>query len=90
MLTVRRPAGIDPEITLKVLQEKECHSIAKPLVVGSYIDLELTREQLGVSVRLNRTERIEDGMFTYGVIDVLDIGEAGKGVASTVSMMDAF
>ncbi|SFJ88919.1 4-hydroxythreonine-4-phosphate dehydrogenase PdxA [Thermoflavimicrobium dichotomicum] len=72
-ITIGDPAGIGPEITLKALQKEEFYRISKPLVIGSYPVMKKVSEQLGISVQFNRIERVQDGTYEYGTIDVLDL-----------------
>jgi 4-phospho-D-threonate 3-dehydrogenase / 4-phospho-D-erythronate 3-dehydrogenase len=73
-VTMGDPAGIGPEIAIKALQEKEFYSKARPFVIGSHEVMELARKQTDIPVVLNRIERVEQGKFTHGFIDVLDLG----------------
>jgi 4-phospho-D-threonate 3-dehydrogenase / 4-phospho-D-erythronate 3-dehydrogenase len=72
-ITIGDPAGIGPEITLKALQEKELYEISRPLVIGSRKVLERTAEQMGQAVSLHTVQHPEEGLYTYGTVDVLDV-----------------
>jgi 4-hydroxythreonine-4-phosphate dehydrogenase len=72
-ITIGDPAGIGPEITLKALQEKEFYETAKPLVIGSIPVLEMMRERIGSSLRFHRVHHPDEGLYTHGTVDVLDL-----------------
>ncbi|MBN2909540.1 4-hydroxythreonine-4-phosphate dehydrogenase PdxA [Polycladomyces sp. WAk] len=72
-ITIGDPAGIGPEITLKALQEKEFYEAAKPLVIGSIPVLETMRERIGSPLRFQRVHHPNEGVYTYGTVDVLDL-----------------
>ncbi|MBX6395425.1 MAG: 4-hydroxythreonine-4-phosphate dehydrogenase PdxA [Alicyclobacillaceae bacterium] len=72
-ITIGDPAGIGPEITLKALQQPELYQIARPLVIGSRKVLEQTSRQIDLRVEFHSVQHPQEGKYTFGVVDVLDV-----------------
>lgn len=72
------PFGNGPEITVQALRDKSLYDRCCPLVVGDMSSmayaLKVAQKVSGIELALNRVERVRDAKFTYGVIDVLDLG----------------
>lgn len=74
-ITMGDPASIGPEITIKALREKSVYEKTCPVVIGDLCVMENAREILGASdIRLNRIRNVDEALFRYGTIDVLDMG----------------
>lgn len=74
-ITMGDPASIGPEITIKALREKSVYEKTRPVVIGDLCVMENAREILGASdIRLNRIRNVDEALFQYGTIDVLDMG----------------
>ena len=72
-ITMGDPAGIGPEICVKALSDTNIYLKCKPLIVG---DAEVIRQavaMLGLSLNINPVYKVEDAVFTPGIIDVFDL-----------------
>lgn len=72
-ITIGDPASIGPEITVKALGEKEIYDICKPLLIGDKVVIEYYIKLLGLNIKLNNIARPEDGAFSYGTIDLINL-----------------
>ncbi len=72
------PFGNGPEITVRALANKGIYDRCRPLVVGdmSSMDyaLRVAKKVRGATLTLNPAKCVEEAKFTYGTIDVLDLG----------------
>lgn len=72
------PFGNGPEITVRALADKTMYDRCKPLVVGDKSSmayaLKVAKKVSGTELTLNPVKRMEDAKFTYGTIDLLDLG----------------
>ena len=72
------PFGNGPEITVRALANKGIYDRCRPLVVGdmSSMDyaLRVAKKVRGATLTLNPVKCVEEAKFTYGTIDVLDLG----------------
>lgn len=67
------PAGIGPEIVLKALNNKSLYDVCRPLVIGS-LDVLMEMESIvGTGCSFNTVDDPENGVFKYGVIDLIDL-----------------
>ena len=81
-ITMGDPASIGPEITIKALAEKEVYEKCRPVVIGDLCVMEkaldllrnLTEDDRIRDMRLRGISDIEEALFEYGTIDVLDMG----------------
>lgn len=73
-ITMGDPASIGPEITVKALAEKSVYEQCSPIVIG---DADVMEEAVRIvgkhSIKIHRVSQISDALFTYGIIDVLDM-----------------
>jgi len=67
------PAGIGPEITLKSLIKPELYKACHPVVIGDASSLELTKNSLGLDVKINPIKDVDEGIYQLGTIDVIDM-----------------
>jgi 4-hydroxythreonine-4-phosphate dehydrogenase len=72
------PAGIGPEITVKALSQKEIYEICKPLVVCDAGIIEQIIAICGFALKLNKVEKPSEGIYEYGIVDVLDMKNVNK------------
>lgn len=77
------PYGNGPEITVRALAEEDIYKRCKPLVVGdktavSYA-LKVYEKLHGNSPALNIVSSPEEGRYTYGTIDMMDLGLVSEG-----------
>ncbi|QCT69933.1 4-hydroxythreonine-4-phosphate dehydrogenase PdxA [Eubacterium maltosivorans] len=66
-------AGIGPEITVRALADKMIQEIARCVVVGDKDVLEDAIRVSGVDLRINCIEEPEDGDYTPGVLNLIDL-----------------
>lgn len=66
-------AGIGPEITVKSLAKEEIYSMCKPLVVGDAKIIQQAIETTGVNLEVNVIVAPADGVYKFGVIDIIDL-----------------
>lgn len=67
------PAGIGPEITVKSLNNSAIYKNARPLVI---CDSEVIKKAINfcrLNLKINCLENPEEGIYEFGVIDVLDM-----------------
>lgn len=67
------PAGIGPEIVVKSLTEQEVYEKCNPILIG---DAKVIKQAMGfcnVKLNINSIEKAEDGKFTLGTIDLIDL-----------------
>jgi len=67
------PAGIGPEITVKALNYTEVYRNSKPLVVCDTRVIENILKLCRLSPEINVVDDPENGLYKYGIIDVLDM-----------------
>ena len=72
-ITMGDAAGIGPEIIAKALSLDEVYGICHPFVIGDASSMEMGVKVAGLSLRINRITSPEDGLFRWGVIDVLSL-----------------
>ena len=72
------PFGNGPEITVRALADKAVYDRCRPLVVGDVSSMSYAlkvAEKIGMAhLELNPVQSVAQAKFTYGVIDVLDMG----------------
>ena len=72
------PFGNGPEITVRALSDAAIYERCRPLVVGdvssmSYA-LKVAKKVSGIELALNVITEVSEAKFTYGTIDILDMG----------------
>ena len=78
-VTMGDPAGVGPEICLRLLQDDEISRLCTPVIFGSAAVL----EQAAVQCRLAKPERVVAGLSEADSPCVLDIGAIGLGDFTT-------
>lgn len=74
-ITLGDPAGIGPEITVKALSDQSIYESCRPIVIGDSSVLERAMNIPGMPrAKLYPVASVGDAAFTYGTIDVLDMG----------------
>ena len=72
-ITIGDPAGIGPEVVVKVLANKEIYDLCRPLVIGEgatvLAAIKLTRK----SLTIRPIEKSSDTLGKFGAIDILDM-----------------
>lgn len=72
-ITMGDPAGVGPELLCKTLNEQKVYDACKPLVVGSKEPMERALAAVGLSLGLHVIESPEEGLYTRGTIDLIDL-----------------
>jgi 4-hydroxythreonine-4-phosphate dehydrogenase len=72
------PAGVGAEVCVKALDRPEVYRLCRPVVVGDLGVLKAVAEILGVAPRWNTIERIEEGRFEPGSVDVIDLANLDR------------
>lgn len=72
-ITMGDPAGIGPEILVKVLSKRQVYDICCPLAVGDAQVIKRAVEITGVKLQINIISKVEQALFNYETIDVLDL-----------------
>src|SRR5574344_1565652 len=71
------PFGNGPEITVKVLNDKDIYAECKPVVVGDATCMEYALEVAAkvsdIHLKLNIIPAVKDAKFEFGTIDLLDL-----------------
>lgn len=72
------PYGNGPEITVRALADAAIYQRCKPLVVGDETSmryaLKVARKLHGIHLELNIISSPSEGKYTYGTIDLMDLG----------------
>ena len=86
------PYGNGPEITVRALADKAVYDRCRPLVVGDASSMEyalkVAKKVSGIDLALNKVGSAAEAKFTYGVIDVLDMGLVPAGQIPDTSDLD--
>jgi 4-hydroxythreonine-4-phosphate dehydrogenase len=72
-ITMGDAAGIGPEVIVKALIVKEIYNICRPLVIGDAKAIARAVKVTQASVKLRVVEDVNEAMFEFGVLDVLDL-----------------
>lgn len=76
-ITMGDPAGIGPEIIVKVLSIMETYDVCQPLVVGSKEIIKDAVRMTHRALKINVVKSPNDGNYHYGSIDILDLDNIG-------------
>ncbi len=76
-VTMGDPAGIGPEIVLRMMQEKELYDECKPFIIGSIPILQRAEKVIGLDkpVVYNKISEPSEAKYKLGVVDVLETGD---------------
>jgi 4-hydroxythreonine-4-phosphate dehydrogenase len=72
-ITMGDPAGIGPEIIIKAIGEKRIFAQSRPVVLGDEGILLDTIRRLKASVKINRIEKAEEGVFRRGQLNLISL-----------------
>lgn len=94
-ITMGDPASIGPEITVKALSNPETYEKCSPLVIGDAAVMEEAVKIVGKNVKIHTVNNVQEALFTYGTIDVYDMGlvdmdKLERGVVSAMAGHAAF
>ncbi len=76
-ITMGDPAGIGPEIVLRMMTEEELYDECKPFIIGSIPMLKRAEKCIGLneSIVYNKISDPSEGKYIHGVVDVLETGD---------------
>ncbi|MCE2489579.1 MAG: 4-hydroxythreonine-4-phosphate dehydrogenase PdxA [Anaerolineae bacterium] len=66
------PAGIGPELIVKVLAEDGWRGRCRPFVIGDLQVMRATADSLGVALQFQAIEKLDEAAFAAGQVDVLN------------------
>ncbi len=72
-ISVGDPGGIGPEITVKALTKEEIYEQCRPLAVADSKVMEDVPRFTDADIKLNPVQRVGDGRFVHGTIDILEM-----------------
>lgn len=72
-ITMGDPSGIGPEICVKALQKPSVYRACNPLVVGDAGVMQDAVRIVGADMKIHVIENVEDALFTFGTMDVIDL-----------------
>ncbi len=81
-ITMGDPAGVGPEIIIKMFQDRSIFDFSCPLVIGDAIFLKKVALKLASDLSITPISSPEEGAFASGSIDVLDL----KNIPDEISM----
>lgn len=86
------PFGNGPEITVCALADEEIYKTCKPLVVGDETSMryaiKVAKKVRGIHLNLNVVSTPEEGKYTYGTIDLMDMKLIPKDKIPDTSELD--
>ena len=78
-MTMGDPAGIGAEVSLKALLDPQIYVMCRPLVMGTLAVLEHIRDVLQSGQRIRAVASPDEGHYTPGTVDVLDLSAEHPG-----------
>ncbi len=72
-ITMGDPAGIGPEIIIKILNDPGIHSICRPLIIGDSMIMQKALDLLSLKHQIHIIDDPEQGYFKFKTIDMIDI-----------------
>jgi 4-phospho-D-threonate 3-dehydrogenase / 4-phospho-D-erythronate 3-dehydrogenase len=70
-LTMGDPAGIGPELIVKVLSRESIHEICRPVVIAAPNVLADVGQRIGIHLQIHPIEKVSDAWFSPPTIDVM-------------------
>lgn len=67
------PAGVGPEIVVKTAMAEEIRDLCDLVVIGDRKVLEKAIEICGVNLQIHSMEKVEDGDYRDGILNVIDL-----------------
>ena len=74
-VTMGDPAGIGPEVIARTFTEKGFQNENRAFVVGDARIMQRAVELMGLSLGVNKIERLREALFEPGSVDVLQVGD---------------
>lgn len=91
-ITMGDPFGNGPEITVRALADEELYERCRPLVVGDASSmryaLKVAKKVRGLNLNLNVINTPEDGKYTFGTLDILDLNLVPENEIPDTSYLD--
>jgi len=78
-VTIGDPAGIGPEISVKVLGIKKVYSRIRPVLIGERTVLEQALRFCGKKTKINTISGVSDGIYRAGTMDLYDMRNIDAG-----------
>ena len=78
-ITQGDPAGIGPEIILKVLAKEEIYGFCIPVIIGTSWVLQEDMPVAGVSMKIRTIQEVVEARGEHGTIDLLETGSLRPG-----------
>lgn len=72
-ITMGDPGGIGPEVCAKALDDPEIYALCRPLIIGDASVMADAVRFSGLRLEVHSCRSPEEGRFTHGTIDVLDL-----------------
>ncbi len=72
-ITMGDPAGIGPEIAVKVFAMPQLYQQCRPLITGNALIMQKAVDLLGAKLKINAVQNVKDAIFQCGTIDVFDL-----------------
>lgn len=74
-ITMGDPAGIGPELSVKVLESAHFYDLCNPIIIGeaSCIEEAIKLLNLQNKIKVNAIHDVNDAFFQFGIIDVYDM-----------------
>ena len=79
-ITMGDPAGVGPEIIVKMFQDRSVYNFSCPLIVGDATFLNEVASKLASSLSIIPISSPQEASFTPGSIDVLDLKNISNGI----------
>lgn len=73
-ITMGDASGIGPEVIVKCLMDKDVYEVCNPIVIGTADVVEDATSRFGKKTKVNAVKDVEEANFSFGTIDVLDLG----------------
>ena len=77
-ITMGDPFGNGPEITVRALSDRTIYDRCNPVVIGDLSSIEyalkVAEKVSGIKLAVRPIQKVEDALFTYGTIDLMDLG----------------
>jgi 4-hydroxythreonine-4-phosphate dehydrogenase len=70
-LAMGDPAGIGPEIVLKVLSEERFYELCRPFVIGDPAVFERIKQELGINIQLRQINVLSEAAYVPLQLDIL-------------------
>jgi 4-hydroxythreonine-4-phosphate dehydrogenase len=72
-ITMGDPAGVGPEVTVKIFGERKIFEICRPLVIGDFDVMNNAKVFVGSKIALHRIHDVSEAKFQPDSMDVLDL-----------------